>query len=89
MYCVKENKCLEEISIIRFQETLEMEAEDTQTRIFRHDKITADSAVIVNFSGTVYHDVTFDASVTDGAVLVTVKNTGNDSFPLTYNVTVI
>ena len=66
-----------------------MEAEDTQTRIFRHDKITADSAVIVNFSGTVYHDVTFDASVTDGAVLVTVKNTGNDSFPLTYNVTVI
>ncbi|MDE6707717.1 MAG: hypothetical protein K2K06_06755 [Oscillospiraceae bacterium] len=89
MYCVKENKCLEEISIIRFQETLEMEAEDTQTRIFRHDKITADSAVIVNFSGTVYHDVTFDASVTDGAVLVTVKNTGNDFFPLTYNVTVI
>ena len=89
MYGVKGNKCLEEISIIRFQETLEMEAEDTQTRIFRHDKITADSAVIVNFSGTVYHSVTFDTSVTDGAVLVTVKNTGNDSFPLTYNVTVI
>ena len=89
MYCVKENKCLEEISIIRFQETLEMEAEDTQTRIFRHDKITADSAVIVNFSGTVYHDVTFDASVTDGAVMVTVMNTGDNSFPLTYNVTVI
>ena len=89
MYCVKENKCLEEISIIRFQETLEMEAEDTQTRIFRHDKITADSAVIVNFSGTVYHSVTFDASVTDGAVLVTVTNASSDSFPLTYNVTVI
>ena len=89
MYCVKENKCLEEISIIRFQETLEMEAEDTQTRIFRHDKITADSAVIVNFSGTVYHDVTFDASVTDGAVMVTVMNNGDNSFPLTYNVTVI
>ena len=89
MYCVKGNKCLEEISIIRFQETLEMEAEDTQTRIFRHDKITADSAVIVNFSGTVYHDVTFDTSVTDGAVMVTVMNTGDNSFPLTYNVTVI
>ena len=89
MYCVKGNKCLEEISIIRFQETLEMEVEDTQTRIFRHDKITADNAVVVNFSGTVYHSVTFDTSVTDGAVLVTVKNTGNDSFPLTYNVTVI
>ena len=89
MYCVKGNKCLEEISIIRFQETLEMEAEDTQTRIFRHDKITASSAVVVNFSGTVYHSVTFDTSVTDGAVLVAVTNTSNDSFPLTYNVTVI
>ena len=89
MYCVKGNKCLEEISIIRFQETLEMEAEDTQTRIFRHDKITADSAVVVNFSGTVYHSVTFNTSVTDGAVMVTVTNTSSDSFPLTYNVTVI
>ena len=89
MYGVKGNKCLEEISIIRFQETLEMEAEDTQTRIFRHDKITADSAVVVNFSGTVYHSVTFDASVTDGAVMVTVTNASSDSFPLTYNVTVI
>ena len=89
MYGVKGNKCLEEISIIRFQETLEMEAEDTQTRIFRHDKITANSAVVVNFSGTVYHSVTFDTSVTDGAVMVTVMNTGDNSFPLTYNVTVI
>ena len=89
MYCVKENKCLEEISIIRFQETLEMEAEDTQTRIFRHDKITANSAVVVNFSGTVYHSLTFDTSLTDGAVMVTVMNTGGNSFPLKYNVTVI
>ena len=89
MYVVKENKCLEKFSIIRFQETLEMKAEDTQTRIFRHDKITADSAVVVNFSGTVYHSVTFNTSVTDGAVMVTVTNTSSDSFPLTYNVTVI
>ena len=89
MYGVKGNKCLEEISIIRFQETLEMEAEDTQTKIYQHDKITANSAVVVNFSGTVYHSVTFDTSVTDGTVLVTVTNASNNSFPLTYNVTVI
>ncbi|MDE6776984.1 MAG: hypothetical protein K2J25_03505 [Oscillospiraceae bacterium] len=89
MYGVKGNKCLEEISIIRFQETLEMEAEDTQTKIYQHDKITANSAVVVNFFGTVYHDVKFNASVTDGAVMVTVTNASSDSFPLTYNVTVI
>lgn len=89
MYGIKENKCLEEFSIIRFQETLELEAGDIQTRSFLHDTITAESAVIVNFSGTFYQDVTFDTVVSQGAVQVIFTNTGNHSFPLTYHVTVL
>ncbi|MDE7120631.1 MAG: hypothetical protein K2O42_00510 [Oscillospiraceae bacterium] len=80
---------MEKFLIARFQETLELEAGDVQTRHFLHDKITAESAVIVNSSGTFHRDVTFDTVVSDGAVQVIVTNTGNDSFSLTYNVTVL
>ena len=89
MYGIKENKCFEEFKVIRFQETLELEAEDRKIRAFQASGITAESAVIVNFSGTVYQDVTFDTVVNNGIVQVIVTNTGTDSFPLTYNVTVI
>lgn len=89
MYGIKGNKCLEKFLIARFQETLKLEAGDIQTRHFLHDKITAESAVIVNSSGTFHSDVTFDTVVSDGAVQVIVTNTGNDSFSFAYNVTVL
>jgi hypothetical protein len=89
MYGIKENKCLEEIVILRFQETLDMEAGDRKIRGFHDARITGRKAVIVNFSGTFYQDVTFDTVVEDGNVQVIVTNNGDGSFPLTYNVTVI
>ena len=87
MYIIKGNKCFEEI--IRFQDVIELEAMDVQTRNFLHSKITSDRAVIINLSGTFHPGVTFDTVVSDGAVQVTIRNTGNDSFPLMYNVTVL
>ena len=89
MYGVKENKCLEEFTICRFQDTLEINGSTRESRIFHHDKITAESAVIVNFSGTYYPGITFEIVVGNGTALVTVVYDGEDSFPITYNVTVI
>ena len=89
MYGVKENKCLEELTICRFQDTLEINGSTRETKIYHNDKITAENAVIVSFSGMYYSGVTFEATVGNGAALVTVVYEGEDSFPITYNVTVI
>ncbi|MDE5884328.1 MAG: hypothetical protein K2H29_04520 [Oscillospiraceae bacterium] len=87
MYGIKGNKCFEEV--IRFQDVIDLEAMDVQTKNFLHSKITSDRAVIVNFSGTCYQDVAFMAAVSNGAVQVIITNKSNSAIQLTYNVTVL
>lgn len=89
MYGVKENKCLEEIAICRFQDTMDIDGSTRETKIYHNDKITAESAVIVSFSGAYHSGVKFEATVGNGTALVTVVYDGENSFPITYNVTVI